>query len=115
MSQINIDFLNDCALSYNDKFTRYYEICVKNMTITNLNHHLYEGLNCFNEKEIDMISKLNINKYMFFRYLPNIHLIEKYYNTMKDFNAFHGITQNINITKDERTNILRNILSKKYL
>jgi len=53
---------------------------------------------------------------MFFRYLPNIYLINKYFTqTNNDSNAFHGITKNDNITTKEKQELIKNILTKKYL
>jgi hypothetical protein len=116
MTKIVFDFFDDVNLSYEDKFKKYYDIFENNLDEINLNHKLYEYLLFFNENEIDKIYDLKINMYMFFRYLPNIKLMEKYFNkNLTDSNAFHGITKNINVSDIERKNLIKNILSKKYL
>ena len=119
ITMIDFDFFDDINLSYNDKFKKYCDIFINNSDEINNNHQIYKYLSFFNQNEIDILYNmynLNINKYMFFRYLPNLHLIEKYFDKNKtDSNAFHGITKNINISDIERKNLVKNILSKKYL
>jgi hypothetical protein len=120
IEKITFDFFDNNNLSYENKFKKYYEIFyeifINNLNEINTNHKLYEVLKFFNEKEINIIYNLKVNMYMFFRYLPNIALIEKYiYQNITDSNAFHGITKNINISNMERTNLIKNILSKKNI
>lgn len=115
MSIYNYDlkFLNDISLNKEDKFNIYYNIIINN---NNMDNDLYSGLKYFTESQIDKIFILDINRYMFFRYLPNIYLINKYFiQTNNDSNAFHGITKNDNITKEERQICIKNILAKKYI
>jgi hypothetical protein len=69
-------------------------------------HEYYEHIKNLSEEQIDKISKLKINWYLFFRYLPNINLIKKYY--INDSNKFHGITKNDNITQEERKQLINN-------
>jgi len=111
MYQYNLNFLNDVTLNVEQKFNLYHEIMINN---NNMDHQLYSALSYFTETQIDKIFILDINKYMFFRYLPNIHLINKYFTqSNNDSNAFHGITKNDNITNEERKECIKNILTKK--
>lgn len=113
MYNYDLKFLNDMSLDEEDKFIQYYNIMMHN---NNMDNDLYSALKNFTESHIDKIFILDINRYMFFRYLPNIYLINKYFTqTNNDSNAFHGITKNDNITTKERQELIKNILTKKFL
>jgi len=113
MYQYDLKFLNDITLDGEQKFNIYYNIIMQN---NNMDNDLYLALKNFTESQIDKIFILDINRYMFFRYLPNIYLINKYFTqTNNDSNAFHGITKNDNITNEERQEFIKNILTKKFL
>ena len=113
MYQYNLNFLDDITLDEEQKFNQYYNIIINN---NNMDNNLYMALKNFTESQIDKIFILDINRYMFFRYLPNIYLINKYFTqTNNDPNAFHGITKNDNITTKEKEELIKNILTKKFL
>jgi hypothetical protein len=109
MDIYSIDFLNVSNLSYSNKFKLYYDIMSDPNNIYVDSHHAYYiYMSSLTENDIDIISKLKINQYLFFKYLPNIDLIKKYYTN--DSNKIHGITKNENITKDERYKILGELM-----
>ena len=72
---------------------------------------LYEYLSGLNETQIDIVSKLIINPYLFFKYLPNIELIEKYFNNENKLNKINGIKANTLISNDERKQLVQNIIN----
>lgn len=112
MYNYDLKFLNEMTLDGEEKFNLYYIIMINNNN--NMDNNLYSALKYFTESQIDKIYILEINRYMFFRYLPNITLINKYFKqSNNDSNAFHGITKNDNITKEERQECIKNILTKK--
>lgn len=72
---------------------------------------LYEYMSGLSEEQINIVSKLSINDYLFFKYLPNVNLIEKYMNPDNKINKIQGILKNENISKDERTTIINKIVN----
>jgi hypothetical protein len=72
---------------------------------------LYEYLSGLNETQIDIVSKLIINPYLFFKHLPNIELIEKYFNNENKLNKINGINANTLISNDERKQLVQNIIN----
>ncbi len=109
MSNMKKSFLYDSSLSSDEKFNIYYNT-LKECENT-MDHEYYEYLEFLTEEQIEKVSALKINNYMFFRYLPNIELIKKYYT--QDSNKFHGVTKNIQISSEERKNFIKSVLEKK--
>ena len=108
----SLNFLQDSNLTDSDKFELYYKLMSDpNNVYLDSRHEYYEHMQNLSEDQIDKISKLRINNYLFFKYLPNVNLIKKYY--INDSNKFHGITNNCNITRDERQMLIDNILQNK--
>ncbi len=108
MSNMKKSFLYNSSLSSDEKFNMYYN-ALKESENT-MDHEYYEYLEFLTEEQIDKVSALKINNYMFFRYLPNIELIKKYYT--QDSNKFHGVTKNIKISSEERKNFIKSVLEK---
>lgn len=102
-------FMYNSSLSSDEKFNMYYNE-LKQFENT-MDHEYYEYFEYLTEEQIDKISTLSINNYMFFRYLPNIKLINKYYTN--DSNKFHGVTKNIQISNEERKDFIKAVLEKK--
>ncbi len=109
MSNMKKSFLYDSSLSSDEKFNMYYN-ALKESENT-MDHEYYEYLEFLTEEQIDKVSALKINYYMFFRYLPNIELIKKYYT--QDSNKFHGVTKNIQISSEERKSFIKSVLENK--
>ena len=111
MDQTSLAYFNNISISQTEKFEEYY------ITMTdknNINDCIYIVLQYFTELQIDKIYALSINKYLFFRNLPNIYLINKYFKKCNmDINAFYGIIKNENIKKEEKTDYITKILTKK--
>jgi len=108
----SLEFLKDSNLTDFDKFELFYKLMNDpNNVYLDSRHEYYEHIKNLSEEQIDKISKLKINGYLFFRYLPNVNLIKKYY--VNDSNKFHGITKNDNITREERQMLIGNILQNK--
>jgi hypothetical protein len=74
---------------------------------------LYEYMSGLNKDQIDIVSKLPINQYLFFKYLPTVELIEKYFNHENKINKIDGINSNTIISQEEHRNIMQKII--KYL
>ena len=72
---------------------------------------LYEYMNRLSDDQIDIISKLPINQYLFFKYLPSVKLIEKYFNHDNKLNKINGINSNTFISKDERNQLVQKIIN----
>jgi hypothetical protein len=102
-------FMYNSSLSSDEKFDMYYN-ALKECENT-MDHEYYQYLEYLTEEQIDKISTLQINQYMFFSYLPNIELIKKYYTN--DSNKFHGVTKNIQISSEERKNFIKAVLQTK--
>ena len=106
----SLNFFQDSNLTDSDKFELYYKLMSDpNNVYLDSRHEYYEHIKNLSEEQIDKISKLKINGYLFFRYLPNINLIKKYY--VKDSNKFHGITKNDNITQEERKQLINDFFN----
>jgi len=104
--------INNDKLSKDDIFNIYKEIMNNKSALHPGNTHvLYEYLINLSDDQIDQISKLQINNYYFFMYLPKIELIKKYWKI--DSNIFHGITNNNCISVVERKELIKNILINK--
>lgn len=96
-----------------DKFDIYIQIIKFSQLIDPKSSTiLYEYMSELNDVQIDLVSKLNISQYLFFKYLPNIKLIEKYFNHENNSHKINGINANINITKEEKTKIMQKIILK---
>ncbi len=109
MSNMKKSFLYDLSLSSDEKFNMFYN-ALKECENT-MDNEYYEYLEFLTEEQIEKVSALKINNYMFFRYLPNIELIKKYYT--QDSNKFHGVTKNIQISNEERKSFIKSVLEKK--
>jgi len=110
MDKYSIDFVSNTNLSDSDKFNKFIDIISDtNNKYINSHHEYYIYMQSLSEEQIYEISKLKVNKYLFFKYLPNIQLINKYYT--KDSNKFQGVLNNTNITKDERNYFINNNLT----
>lgn len=72
---------------------------------------LYEYMSSLNEEQIDIVSKLSICSYLFFKYLPTVELIEKYFNHDNKVNKINGINSNTIISKEERKQLVQNIIN----
>ncbi len=72
---------------------------------------LYEYMSGLSEEQIDIVSKLSVNDYLFFRYLPTVNLIEKYMGPDNKINKIQGVLKNENISKEERTTIINKIVN----
>ena len=99
----------DCKYSLEFKF-ELIKCAIKNMTklSKDTSGPLYSYLYLFSPEQIDKLYQLEPNNYWFFRYLPSVELINKYWS--KDSNKFHGLTKNVVISEDERRQLI-----KKYL
>ena len=73
-----------------------------------VNEH-YMQITNFTEEQIDALSKLDVNNYLFFRFLPNIGLVYKYF-TNKSIQA-HGVTHNTNLSQAERKQFMKMVLT----
>ena len=104
--------INNDKLSKEDIFNLYIDIMNNKSALCTYNTHvLYEYLINLSDDQIEQISKLQINNYYFFMYLPKIELIKKYWKL--DSNIFHGITNNNRISVVERKELIKNILINK--
>lgn len=83
---------------------------IKNMTklCKQTSGILYSYLYLFSSEQIETLYKLEPNNYWFFRYLPSVELINKYWS--KDSNKFHGITKNVVISVNERSQLIKTFL-----
>ncbi len=72
---------------------------------------LYEYMSGLNDDQIDIVSKLPINQYLFFKHLPSVKLIEKYFNHDNKLNKVNGINSNIIINKEEKKQLMQKIIN----
>jgi hypothetical protein len=108
MSTMKKSFMYNSSLSSDEKFDMYYNELKENPNT--MEHEYYEYMEKLTEEQIDKISTLSVNYYMFFRYLPSIELIKKYYTN--DSNKFHGVTKNVQISNEERKDFIKAVLQK---
>ena len=99
-------------ISNEDKFKIYIHV-IKNSQLIDPQSAviLYEYMSGLSKDQIDEVSKLPINQYLFFKYLPTIELIEKYFNHDSKLNKINGINSNTLISKEERTNFINKIIN----
>ncbi len=102
-TKLKKSFMYDSSFSSDEKFNIYYNILKENPNT--MEHEYYEYMEKLTEEQIDKISTLSVNYYMFFSYLPSIELIKKYYT--KDSNKFHGVTKNIKISNEDRKSFIK--------
>lgn len=69
----------------------------------------YIQITNFTEEEIDALSKLDVNNYLFFRFLPNIGLVYKYF-TNKSIQV-HGVSHNTNLSLAERQQFIKMVFN----
>lgn len=113
MSQIDEDIFSSIMEDWKYSLDYKFELIkygIKNMTKMSKETSgiLYSYLHLFSSDQIDQMYQLEPNNYWFFRYLPSVELIDKYWS--KDSNKFHGITKNVVISDIERSQLI-----KKYL
>jgi len=99
-------------ISGHEKFLAYKTSMFGCNSLVNINdYRYYEYLKLFSPDEIDEISKLSINQYYFFKFLPTFELIKKYLNTLMDDNnprvLLQGISSNTNISSNERKDLFQ--------
>lgn len=102
-------------ISNEDKFKIYVQVIKFSQLIDPQSAIiLYEYMSGLNNDQIDIVSKLPINQYLFFKYLPTVELIEKYFNNdnkINKINKINGITSNTIISKDERIKFMQTIIN----
>lgn len=100
-------------ISDNDKFNLFLKILNSNTRMSNDTIILYDYVSKLSEEQIDAVYHQPINDYEFFRHLPSIQLIKKYYNDINKSNKFHGITNNIIINSSDRKELIFELLNNK--
>ena len=99
-------------ISNEDKFKIYVQVIKYSQLIDPQSAHiLYQYMSGLHNDQIDIISKLPINQYLFFKYLPTVELIEKYFNHDNKLNKINGINSNTIISKEDRTKLMQKIIN----
>jgi hypothetical protein len=104
--------LSNPHISDDDKFNIYRKIFAADSNSTIDTHStviLYEYMSTLTEDKIDLIATWStIHDYQFFRHLPSLQLIEKYFiaNDSNQSNKLHGVTNNALIDRNDRRGFL---------